>query len=161
MGDECMRMSRICSFLLFVFWAGACSAEEQALTIRQGEKVVEIPLSRIDTLPQIEYVAILPGLDDKPHRARGPLLKDVLELSGFSGKTLLAVGFDRYEAEIPAGDMNDYRVLAAREVDGTVLTLRNKGPLWIVYPSEAHPHLQLNPIYEARSVWQLKEINVR
>ncbi len=53
----------------------------------------------------------------------------MLELSGFSGKTLLAVGFDRYEAEIPAGDMNDYRVLAAREVDGKVLTLRNKGPL--------------------------------
>ncbi|MCV3764431.1 hypothetical protein [Rhizobium sp. TRM95796] len=131
------------------------------LVIRTAEKVVEIPLSKIEKLQQSEYVAILPGMDDKPHRARGPLLKDVLALAGISGTTLMAIGFDRYQAEIPMSDLDDFPVLAAREVDGKPLTLRDKGPLWIVYPSEAHPHLRLNPIYEARSVWQLKEISIR
>jgi hypothetical protein len=156
-----MRINRICSFLVFLLWATASGAEEHRLAIRQADKIVEIPMSKIEALPQIDYVALLPGMDDKPHRVRGPLLKDVLALAGFSGKKLVAIGYDRYEAEIPASDMDDYRVVAAREVDGKVLTLRNKGPLWIVYPSEAHPHLQLNPVYEARSVWQLKEITVR
>ncbi|MDH6267318.1 hypothetical protein M2360_002715 [Rhizobium sp. SG_E_25_P2] len=156
-----MRVGRICGFLVFFLWAAACGAEEPILVIRHGASSVEIPLAKIEALPQVEYVAILPGMDDAPHRVRGPLLQDVLALAGFSGETLLATAYDRYHAEIPISDLDDYALLAAREVDGKALTLRDKGPLWIVYPSEAHPNLRFNPIYEARSVWQLKEISVR
>jgi hypothetical protein len=154
-------MKQVCSFFVFLLWAVACGAQERVLVIRSADKVVEIPLSKIATLPQSEYVAVLPGIDDKPHRARGPLLRDVLALADVTGDVLQVVGYDRYKAEIPITDLDAFQVLAAREVDGKPLTLRDKGPLWIVYPSEAHPELRFNPIYEARSVWQVKEISVR
>jgi hypothetical protein len=156
-----MRMKWFCSFLVFLAWAATSGAQEMVLVIRHAEKTVEIPLAKIDALPQTDYVAFPPGMDDRAHRVKGPLLKDVVALSGFSGDSLLAVGYDRYQADIPFKDMDDYAVIVARDVDGKEVTLREKGPLWIVYPSDAHPELRHNPIYEARSVWQLKEITVR
>jgi hypothetical protein len=45
------------------------------------------------------------------------------------------------------------------KVEGKVLTIRDKGPLWIVYPKDAHE--VLNDVqYYARSVWQLNKLHV-
>ncbi|VFB10773.1 oxidoreductase molybdopterin binding subunit [Aeromonas salmonicida] len=35
-----------------------------------------------------------------------------------------------------------------------MLTLRNKGPLWIIYPLSEYPELN-KEVYHSRMVWQL------
>jgi hypothetical protein len=40
------------------------------------------------------------------------------------------------------------------------MPIRDKGPLFIVYPFDSDPRLQTEQYY-GRAVWQLKELNVR
>jgi hypothetical protein len=45
-------------------------------------------------------------------------------------------------------------------MDGEILKVREKGPLWIIYPQDDHPELQ-NKQTQAKWVWQIKEIRVK
>ena len=40
------------------------------------------------------------------------------------------------------------------------LTVRQRGPLWVIYPWSDQPNLQ-NEVYYSRSIWQLKALEVR
>ena len=44
-------------------------------------------------------------------------------------------------------------------LDGTPMPVRDKGPLFAVYPFDAQPELR-NAVYYSRSAWQLKSIEV-
>lgn len=77
-----------------------------------------------------------------------------------SGNTLVATALDGYTVEIPIKDMVDYPVLMATKRNGQKMGVRNKGPIWIVYPIDQFPEL-VGEKYSARSVWQLNRIEVR
>jgi hypothetical protein len=51
------------------------------------------------------------------------------------------------------------RSILALKRDGETLSRRDKGPIWIVYPRDDFPELQLETI-NARWVWQLIELEV-
>ncbi len=40
------------------------------------------------------------------------------------------------------------------------MPIRDKGPLWLVYPYDSNPDLNTDKYY-SRSVWQIKELNVQ
>lgn len=89
----------------------------------------------------------------------GPLLRDVLKETGASGGRLVAIAHNDYSINIPTHDAMDNDVILALRKDGAVLTLRERGPVWIIYPWSDHPALKAEDIY-ARAVWQLKAIRV-
>lgn len=107
------------------------------------------------------YQAMLPGMDDTLHKVRGPLVRDLLKAAGAEGAMAYAKALDNYEVEIPSADFHEFDVIAAIEVDGKPMTVRDKGPAWIVYPSGEHVTLRKNAVYEARSIWQLKELKIK
>jgi hypothetical protein len=47
-----------------------------------------------------------------------------------------------------------------RPRDGARLSRRDMGPIWIVYPRDEFPELQLETV-NARWIWQLTELEVR
>jgi len=51
-------------------------------------------------------------------------------------------------------------VLLALKRDGAYMTVRNKGPLFIVYPYDSSPELRNRRIY-SRSAWQVAQLVVR
>ncbi|MEJ6114555.1 hypothetical protein [Aeromonas salmonicida] len=51
-------------------------------------------------------------------------------------------------------------MLLAEKQDGKVLTLRNKGPLWIIYPLSEYPELN-KEVYHSRMVWQLTALEIK
>jgi hypothetical protein len=53
----------------------------------------------------------------------------------------------------------EFEPILATKMDGHVLTIRDKGPLWIVYPRDAYKVLQ-DAKYDYRWVWQLNKIHV-
>lgn len=89
----------------------------------------------------------------------GVLARDVLAAAGARGATVLAQAVNDYRIDIPVSDFADYDVLLALRMDGRDLTLRDKGPLWIVYPRDAHADLQ-NGALDHRWVWQLNRLRV-
>ncbi|WP_282604555.1 molybdopterin-dependent oxidoreductase [Pelagibius sp. Alg239-R121] len=90
----------------------------------------------------------------------GPLVSDLLERLGASGTTILATAANDYTVEIPVSDFLRYPVILAMEMNGKRLTLRDKGPIWIVYPRDQYPELD-DPLINGRWIWQLKRLEIR
>ena len=53
-----------------------------------------------------------------------------------------------------------YPVLLATRIDGQQLEVRDKGPIWIVYPWSTNPELDDLPT-RRKSVWQLRSLHVQ
>ena len=64
-----------------------------------------------------------------------------------------------YLVEIPGEDVQRYDLVLARLLDDKPMPVRDKGPLFIVYPFSGHPELR-NAVYYSRCAWQLKSIEV-
>lgn len=96
---------------------------------------------------------------DKETTYEGPLMSAILDAVGAKGTTLMVKAINDYVAEVPVEDMTRYPVILATKRDGKKMTVREKGPLFIIYPFDLDPSLQNEKIYN-RSVWQVKEIAV-
>lgn len=95
---------------------------------------------------------------DGVKRFDGVLARDLLDLVGAEGQSVVATALNDYVVRIPAADFKEFDVLLAMQMDGQQLLTRDKGPIWIVYPRDEHPELQ-DPRYDHRWVWQLREIH--
>jgi hypothetical protein len=90
----------------------------------------------------------------------GVLLRDVLEAVGAAGTSLAATAANAYTVTIPVRDAERYDVLLALRQDGRRLTLRDRGPLWVVYPRDRHPELR-DDVHNGKWIWQLVTLDVR
>lgn len=89
----------------------------------------------------------------------GPLLAAVLEAAGGHGKRLLVKALNDYSAEIPIEDATAYETILALRMNGAPMSVRDKGPLFLIYPFDKNPEIY-NEKYFSRSVWQIREIEV-
>ncbi len=90
----------------------------------------------------------------------GVLARDLMAAVGARGSEVRAVALNDYEADIPLADFEAYPVLIAMRADGEPLRVRDKGPLWVIYPWSQHPELG-DADTRAKSVWQLEVLDVR
>lgn len=125
-----------------------------------GSRTVAVTEAMIEEAGPVTMQAILAGSDGQKQTVRGPRLRDLLAHTGFSGSAVLARAHDDYEMVVPAEDYMTYDVVVAIEVDGQRLSLRTRGPAWIVYPTVEHPQL-MGDVYQARSVWQIRDLTVQ
>jgi hypothetical protein len=88
-----------------------------------------------------------------------PLLRDVLAAAGAQGSTIRAVALNDYKVDIPFDDAQAIDVVMARLLDGKPMPVRDKGPLFIIYPFDDRPELR-SPQYFARCAWQLRTIEI-
>lgn len=70
---------------------------------------------------------------------------------------LLASAINDYTVEIPVSDAVQGGPIIAYLNNGEPMSVRDKGPLWIVYPYDSNPDYQSELIY-SRSIWQLDRI---
>ncbi|MEW6703675.1 MAG: molybdopterin-dependent oxidoreductase [Pseudomonadota bacterium] len=119
----------------------------------------EFDMAMLERLPQRSFTARTPWYRE-PRKFTGPLLRDVLAAAGAHGRTLKAVALNDYTVEIPFDDALRHDVIVARLLDDKPMPVREKGPLFIVYPFDSKPELR-NAVYFSRSAWQLKAIQVQ
>jgi hypothetical protein len=89
----------------------------------------------------------------------GPLLSEILKEIGASGTTLVVKALNDYSVEIPISDATDFQTILAMSKDGKMMSVRENGPLFLIYPFDKKPELY-NEKYFSRSVWQIREIEV-
>jgi len=111
----------------------------------------------LEALPQHSFTTSSPWYKT-PVKFTGPLLADVLKAAGARGVALNAVALNGYKVRIPASDTS-LGVVLARLVDDKPLSVRDRGPLFIVYPFDNAPELRTSTYY-GRSIWQLNAIEV-
>ena len=124
-----------------------------------GEGVALFDRQMLESLPQETVATVTPWTDGQT-TFTGPLARAVLKLVGAAGRQVEAVALNDYGVVIPTGDFEDYRVILAMLMNGKPMAVRDKGPLWVIYPWSEHPELQTDVVH-GRSIWQLKAMNVR
>jgi len=96
---------------------------------------------------------------DGTHSFEGVSLQVLVEALGLEGETLRATAINDYAVEIPLTDAVEGGPIVAYRMDGDVMSVRDKGPLWIVYPYDSNADYRSEVIY-SRSIWQLDRIEV-
>ena len=64
-----------------------------------------------------------------------------------------------YTTVIPLSDFKKYNVILAVKINEKYIRVRDKGPLFIVYPYDSMPELN-NQVFYARSAWQVSRMNI-
>ncbi len=90
----------------------------------------------------------------------GVRLGKVLGTVGARGNKITVKALDGYSVDIPMEDVEHFKVFLAMKWNGEIMRVRNKGPIWIIYPISQFPETN-NEIYSARSVWQLISMIVK
>jgi hypothetical protein len=91
------------------------------------------------------------------HSFQGVLLKDLVEALELQGNNLRATAVNDYAIQIPMTDAVAGGPIIAYRIDGKEMSLREKGPLWVIYPYDANADYRKEVIY-SRSIWQLDRI---
>ncbi|TCO80962.1 hypothetical protein EV699_111163 [Plasticicumulans lactativorans] len=114
--------------------------------------------TQIDALP-VETIRTRTPWTDGVVAFEGPMLTDVLARVGAEGRMLELTALNGYVAQVPVEDAERYRPVLALRADGHTLGVRERGPLWLIYPWDDFAELRTESIYR-RAVWQLSEIVV-
>lgn len=99
-----------------------------------------------------------------PQQFRGPRFATLLEALGITkaqaqGMQIVLTALNEFVVEMPAADVYDHQAMLARETNGAVMRVRDKGPLWLVFPRDELPVLD-DPIIDERWIWQLSHIRL-
>lgn len=90
----------------------------------------------------------------------GPTLKDLLEKYNIDPKEMLILSaINDYYVNIPASDAFDFNVILALFRDGERMAIRDKGPIWVIYPLVKEMLIN-SDLYNGRMIWQLNSIVV-
>ena len=126
-----------------------------------------VPWSVFATRPCIvsaPHSSIRPITDAVFMRLRTPV-QPVMEFPsvaacGAMGSNLRATALNDYRVDLPFEDTQRFDVLLARLLDDKPMTVRDKGPLFIIYPFDSSAELRTT-VYFSRSAWQLKMLEIQ
>jgi hypothetical protein len=90
----------------------------------------------------------------------GVPMQALMDTVGAEGTELVAVALNDYRSTIPMSDFEEYQVVLAIRRNGELMPIRDKGPLFIIYPFDSADELRTETYY-SRAVWQVKELVVR
>jgi hypothetical protein len=90
----------------------------------------------------------------------GVSLRDVLDYAGATGEMIGAVALNDCSVEIPHNGITADAPIVAYLMNGSEMSSRGKGPLWIVYPYDQNPSYRTEVTY-TRSISQLDRIEAR
>lgn len=167
-------MRTVCRFiaLLFFFTLGH-SAIAAGLSAPQGrvmltvsgaigsqnaDGVAEFDREMLEALDwrEIEtYTSFTEGLQT----FAGPTLASLLEVVEAQGAEIEATAINDYSTRIPVSHADEHSVILAMEWNGRAMRVRDKGPIWVVYPlSESRAAKQ---VFDSEMIWQLNRLTIQ
>ncbi|PRY80154.1 hypothetical protein CLV80_1014 [Yoonia maritima] len=153
--------------------AATGSAKADELTVPENEVILtvsgDIGVMNIDHTAQFD-LAMLMDIDaaiietatiwtNGLQTFQGVPLDVLLECLEVSTGTLLATAINDYTVEIPVSDVVEGGPMIAYMLNDDFMSIRDKGPLWIVYPYDDSADYRSEVIY-SRSIWQLDRIEI-
>jgi hypothetical protein len=159
----------VAAFALFTFaqqaWALDKPAGPVVLTISgkvaqaNNGTQAQFDMKMLEKLPQKSFSTQTPWYPN-PVTFTGPLLRDVLAAAGAKGNKIIAVALNDYKTEIPFDDATRHDVIVARLMNDRPMPVREKGPLFIIFPFDTKAELRSETYYN-RSAWQLSTLQVQ
>jgi len=116
----------------------------------------EFDREALEALGQVTFTTQTPWYP-KPVTFEGVPAAKIMEAVGAQGNLATAVALNDYSTEIPISDFARYGVIFALKRDGAYMPVRDKGPIFIVYPYDTDPILHSRSYY-GRSAWQVTRL---
>lgn len=124
----------------------------------QGDAAV-FDLEMLRALGEVTFDTTTPWTDGV-QSFTGVSLEVLMQAVGVSEGTLTATAINDYAVEIPVSDAVTDGPMIAYLQNGDPMSVREKGPLWVVYPFDANEDYQSEVVY-SRSIWQLASIDAQ
>lgn len=134
----------------------ASPAQDVLMTVTTAEGTREYDLAALQALPQTSFTTSTIWTEGE-QEFEGVLLSDLLEDAGITEGSIMATAINDYAVQIPVDEVDDIAPIVAYHLNGETMSVRDKGPLWIVYPYDQSLAYQTEIVY-SRSVWQLDRI---
>lgn len=154
---RCLLPAALC---LFAPLARAADAARAPIVLTVG-KAASFDMDTLARMQQRSIRTATPWYNG-PREFTGPLLREVLAAAGVPAQvrgTARFTALNDYRVEIPLEDAQRHDVILARLIDGKPIGVRDKGPLFVMYPFDEHPELRTT-VYFSRCIWQLKSIEL-
>jgi hypothetical protein len=127
--------------------------------VTNAEGAARFDREMLEALPQAGFVSYTDWTEG-PQRFEGVLLKDLIARIEGCGTEILATALNEYAFRIPWSDLRRFPILLALRHNGKEMRIRNKGPIWIIYP-DPHPSRLLVGRHNDKMVWQLETLELR
>lgn len=164
-----MLRSLIPTVTAFAFFACAAIAEELpqpngdvlltvsgAIDVTNNGDTAEFDLSMLQALDDTTVETTTIWTEGK-QTFQGVSLDALMKRLGVDAGTLRATAINDYSVEIPVSDAVPGGPILAYLLNGETMSIRDKGPLWVIYPFDADADYRSEVIY-SRSIWQLDRI---
>jgi len=127
------------------------------ITAKNAPTGLVLDLAQLEALPQHRFTTSTIWTEGQT-TFQGVLMKDLIAAVGASGKMIEMTALNDYIIELPLSDVKDDGPLLAYLMDGKTMSLRDKGPIWMVFPYDQNPDYRTEETY-SRSIWQLLQID--
>ena len=155
-----------CILLTFLILAGTAmpAAAQDILVVGNAAEPArgEVHFSEADllALPQVT-IRTRTDYTDGVVEFIGPLARDAVAFIEIgTATTVHLVAANDYAIDITLSELFDYDVILAMQANGERLTMRDKGPIWLMYPLDDHEEMQ-DPVFNNRLIWQLTTMELR
>jgi hypothetical protein len=158
--------------LLQVVWVGAAAA--CSLPQPKGDVVLTIEgqiqdcnaglearfdMAMLEALPKTEVKTTNPW-EEVAVTYEGVLLRDLMDYVKANGSVMSIAALNDYRSDINVADTRNINVILAYKRNGAYMPVREKGPLFVVFPFTDDPSLAIEAHF-AQSVWQVARITVK
>jgi len=116
-------------------------------------------LSDLEALGTTEIATSTPWTEGVV-RFSGPTLAALAALEDRPVVEARLTALNDYSIDVPAEDWAAHEVVLASCADGARMRVRDRGPLWLVYPLDSDPALR-SQRYHARMIWQVRAVEFR
>ncbi len=127
--------------------------------VTNKDNTAQFDRAMLESLGTVTIETTTPWYEGKV-KFEGVSLDKLMKQVGASGERVSVIALNDYATEIPLADFGKYNVILALKRDGEYMPVRDKGPLFIVYPYDSNPELK-SQTYYARSAWQVAKIEVK
>jgi len=123
-----------------------------------GSKTQTLTYDMLRDLPMVDYQTTTIWTDGI-QKFQGVPLKALLADMAHGMSEVKATAVNDYAVSIPLSEINDEAPIIAYKVNDKRMTLRGKGPLWLVYPYDRSSQYRSEIVY-SRSIWQLTRLQL-
>ena len=126
-------------------------------TPSQGEATA-VSLDALDAMEQVSFTTSTIWTDG-PVTFSGVPLKALLAAHAAQGTAVEMVALNDYAVTMPLDALEDDAPIVATRMNGAPMSVRDKGPYWVVFPYDKDPKYRTETTY-ALSIWQLNRLKV-
>ncbi|SEG47967.1 hypothetical protein [Oceanospirillum linum] len=146
--------------LLLLFLSLDAMAQRPILTVQSEDASVSFTLAEFKALPTTQ-VRTKTIWTDKEHTFSSVTFKDLMKHLQIDpkGKHVTMIALNDYAIQVAVETLIEHSAFIAYAIDGKRMRIRDKGPLWVLYPFSDQPAINIPP-YQAHAIWQLKTLVV-